>query len=158
MTDIATLPSAAERVASTPLIPRDALFGNPSRAAGTISRDGKWLGWLAPLDGVMNVWIAPTDDPSAARPMTHSTDRPIPMFFFAPLSDSVLYAQDKAGDENYLLYQVDIASGEERTLTPFESKPTRVTPSSFPDKAHTDCALSRTGVVLGCGPPVTSPA
>ena len=43
MTDIATLPSAAERVASTPLIPRDALFGNPSRAAGTISRDGKWL-------------------------------------------------------------------------------------------------------------------
>ena len=121
MTDIATLPSAAERVASTPLIPRDALFGNPSRAAGTISRDGKWLGWLAPLDGVMNVWIAPTDDPSAARPMTHSTDRPIPMFFFAPKSDSVLYAQDKAGDENYLLYQVDIASGEERTLTPFEN-------------------------------------
>ena len=28
--------------------------------------------------------------------------------------------QDKAGDENFLLYQVDVASGAERALTPFE--------------------------------------
>ena len=38
----------------------------------------------------------------------------------------MLYIQDKAGDENYLLYQVDIASGEERTLTPFENTRVRV--------------------------------
>jgi len=53
--------------------------------------------------------------------MTHSADRPIPVFFFSPNSDSVLYVQDKAGDENYLMYQVNLASGEERTLTPFEN-------------------------------------
>ena len=61
-----------------------------------------------------------SSDPSAARLMTHSTDRPIPFFLFSPKSDSVLYMQDKAGDENFLFYQVDIASGEERALTPFE--------------------------------------
>jgi dipeptidyl aminopeptidase/acylaminoacyl peptidase len=121
MTDLATLPSAAERVAQVPLIPREHLFGNPTRAAGTISHDGQWLGWLAPHEGVLNVWVAPTADPTQTRLMTHSTDRPIPAFFFSPLSDSVLYIQDKAGDENYLLYQVDLASGEERTLTPFEN-------------------------------------
>jgi len=120
MTDVATLPSAADRVAGTPLIPREALYGNPTRAGGQISPDGQWLGWMAPHEGVMNVWVAPASDPAAARLMTHSTDRPIPMFFFAPKSDSVLYMQDKAGDENYLLYQVNLASGEERTLTPFD--------------------------------------
>ena len=79
MTDVATLPSAAERVRDVPLIPRQALFGNPTRAGGTISHDGNWLGWMAPHEGVMNVWIAPASDPAAARLMTHSTDRPIPM-------------------------------------------------------------------------------
>jgi dipeptidyl aminopeptidase/acylaminoacyl peptidase len=120
MTDVATLPSAAELVREVPLIAREALFGNPTRAGGTISPDGKWLGWMAPHEGVMNVWIAPASDPQAARLMTHSSDRPIPFFFFPPKSDSVLYMQDKAGDENFLLYQVMIASGEERALTPFE--------------------------------------
>ena len=120
MTDLATLPSAAERVREVPLISREALFGNPTRAGGTLSHDGMWLGWMAPHDGVMNVWIAPTSDPSAARLMTRSSDRPIPFFFFSPKSDSVLYMQDKAGDENFLFYQVNIASGEERALTPFE--------------------------------------
>src|SRR6478735_6750827 len=107
-------PTAAEAVAAIPLIPREALYGNPTRAAGHLSPDGKWLGWMAPHEGVMNVWLAPTDDPKAARLMTHSTDRPIPAYFWAADSQSLLYIQDKAGDENYLLYQVDVASGAER--------------------------------------------
>lgn len=111
---------AADRVASAPLIPRDSLFGNPTRASGQISPDGKWLSWLAPKDGVLNVWLAPADDPDNARAITSSADRPIRQFFFAPDSRSVLYIQDKDGDENFLLYGIDIASGEERNLTPFE--------------------------------------
>ena len=126
MTDIATLPSAAERVASVPLITREALFGNPTRANGQISPDGNWLAWMAPHDGVMNVWLASTADPTAARLMTHSADRPIPTFFFAPDSRSLLYIQDKAGDENFLAYQVDIESGAERCLTPFENTRVRL--------------------------------
>ena len=68
----------------------------------------------------MNVWIAPVSDPSAAKAITSSADRPIPQFFWAPDSKSVLYIQDKGGDEDYLLYGVDVATGAERTLTPFE--------------------------------------
>jgi dipeptidyl aminopeptidase/acylaminoacyl peptidase len=130
MTDLATLPSAAERVAEIPLIPREALFGNPTRVGGQISPDGQWLSWMAPHEGVMNVWLAPASDPKAARLMTHSTDRPIPGHFWAPDSTSVLYMQDKAGDENYLFYQVDLASGEERTLTPFDKTRVRFVGSS----------------------------
>ncbi len=113
--------TAAQAVASVPLIPREALYGNPTRSSGMVSPDGKWLSWMAPHEGVMNVWLAPASDPSAARRMTNATDRPIPQYFWAPDSQSLLYVQDKAGDENYLLYQVDIASGEERVLTPFEN-------------------------------------
>jgi len=126
----ATQPSAAERIDSVPLIPREALYGNPSRSGGQISPDGAWLAWMAPHEGVMNVWLAPAADPSAARLMTHSDDRPIPTFFFAPDSRSVLYIQDKAGDENYLLYQVQIDSGSERCLTPFENTRARIVGAS----------------------------
>ncbi len=120
------MPAAAEAVRPYPLIPRHALFGNPTRSGGQISRDGKWLGWLAPHGGVMNVWLAPASDPAAARRMTSATERPIPVFFFAPDSRSLLYIQDKAGDENYLLYQVDIETGAERNLTPFDNTRVRV--------------------------------
>jgi dipeptidyl aminopeptidase/acylaminoacyl peptidase len=122
-----TLPTASQGTAMTtaqtaaPLIPRQALFGNPTRAQGRISPDGKWLSWTAPHQGVMNVWVAPVSDPAAAKVITNSTDRPIPQHFWAPDSKSILYVQDKGGDENYLLYRIDIASGAETTLTPFEN-------------------------------------
>lgn len=106
--------------AAAPLIPREALFGNPTRSQGRISPDGEWLSWLAPHNGVMNIWVAPASNPDAARVITNSADRPIPQYFWAPDARSVMYVQDKGGDENYLLYMVDIASGTETTLTPFD--------------------------------------
>ncbi|TCD06191.1 S9 family peptidase [Erythrobacteraceae bacterium CFH 75059] len=108
-----------------PLIPREVLFGNPTRSGGQISPDGRWLSWLAPVNGVMNIWIAPADRPEAARSITAATERPIRQHFWSPDARSVLYIQDKGGDENFLLYAIDVASGQERNLTPFER--TRVT-------------------------------
>jgi dipeptidyl aminopeptidase/acylaminoacyl peptidase len=116
-----TMPASTVRTAAAaPLIPREALFGNPTRSAGRLSPDGEWLSWLAPSGGVMNVWLAPASDPSAAKAMTASTDRPIRQYFWSPDSQHLLYIQDKDGDENFLLYGIDIASGAETTLTPFE--------------------------------------
>ncbi|HSJ79177.1 MAG TPA: S9 family peptidase [Erythrobacter sp.] len=105
---------------TAPLIARDALFGNPVRAGGQISPDGKWLSWLAPKDGVLNIWVAPANEPDAGRAITSATDRPIRQHFWAPDASAVMYIQDKGGDENFLLYKIDIATGAETTLTPFE--------------------------------------
>ncbi len=106
------------------LIPRDHLFGNPTKAGGKLSPDGKWLSWLAPVDGVLNIWLAPRgtlgDDRDAAKPITKATERPIRMQMWAPDSSAVLYIQDKGGDENFLLYGVNVETGVETTLTPFE--------------------------------------
>jgi dipeptidyl aminopeptidase/acylaminoacyl peptidase len=105
---------------TAPLIPRDALFGNPTRAGGQISPDGKWLSWLAPKDGVLNIWVAPANNPDAARALTSSADRPIRQHFWAPDASAVMYIQDKGGDENFLLYKIDITTGAETNLTPFD--------------------------------------
>ena len=59
--------TAAQRVADVPLISRDALFGNATRQGGQISPDGNWLAWMAPHEGVMNVWLAPASDPGAKK-------------------------------------------------------------------------------------------
>src|SRR5690348_635038 len=95
-------------ISQVPLIERSALFGNPVKAQGRISPDGRWLSWLAPRDGVMNLWIAPVDARDAARPMTQEKVRPISQYLWSRNSRALLYVQDKAGDENFLLYRVDV--------------------------------------------------
>jgi dipeptidyl aminopeptidase/acylaminoacyl peptidase len=122
---VSLLPSAFAQTsqasaADTPLIERTKLFGNPTRAAGSISPDGKWLSWIAPRDGVMNVWVAPFDAPNDARPLTAEKTRPIRTAFWSPDSRSLLFINDKGGDENFLLYGVDVASGKQVLHTPFE--------------------------------------
>jgi dipeptidyl aminopeptidase/acylaminoacyl peptidase len=110
----------AQPLVGVPLIPRDALFGNPEKIAGRISPDGQWLSWIAPRDGVLNVWVAPASDISKGRPITTEKVRPIRQYFWAPDSKQILYINDKGGDENFLLYGVDVVSGAERNMTPFD--------------------------------------
>ncbi len=114
-------PSMTQTSQAAPLIPREALFGNPTKTGGQISPDGRWISWLAPSNGVLNVWMAPAGDLGAAKVMTKATDRPIRQYFWAPDSRSLLYIQDKGGDENFLLYGVNVVTGDERTLTDFEN-------------------------------------
>ena len=94
---------AAAPVSQVPLIERAKFFGNPTKAGSRISPDGKSLSWIAPRDGVMNLWVAPLSDLAKAKPLTAETKRPIRTSFWAPDSKSLLYVNDKGGDENFLL-------------------------------------------------------
>jgi len=109
------------------LIPRQVLFGNPERVSPALSPDGTQLAWVAPLNGVLNVWIAPVAsaadegiDWSAARAVTSDTDRGIRQFAWAHDGRHLLYLQDTDGDENWRLHDVDLHTMQERDLTPFE--------------------------------------
>jgi len=106
------------------LIPRSVLFGNPERTSPRISPDGTRLAWIAPRDGVLNVWVAPTGpdgvDWAAAQAITEDTDRGVRVFGWARDARHVLYLQDVGGDENWRLYDVDLVTMERRDLTPFE--------------------------------------
>jgi dipeptidyl aminopeptidase/acylaminoacyl peptidase len=117
-----TVAGAAPVLAQTevPLIPRAKIFGNPTQTAGRLSPDGKWLSWIAPRDGVLNIYVAPAGNPKAAKALTAEKVRPIRQYFWSPDSKQILFINDKGGDENFLLYGVDVVSGAQRTLTPFE--------------------------------------
>jgi len=100
------------------LIPRAILFGNPEKAAPLLSPDGRRLAYLAPLDGVLNVWVG---SPGAAdgRPVTRDRDRGIRVYFWGRDGRHILYLQDKGGDENWRLFAIDVDDRTERELTPY---------------------------------------
>ncbi len=108
------------------MISRKVLFGNPEKAHARISPDGTQLAYLAPVDGVLNVWVGPAGDPSAAQPVTKDTHRGIRSFFWAYTSAHVLYPQDKDGDEDWHIYSVNLETGEIRDLTPIEKIAARI--------------------------------
>jgi len=106
-------------LAQSSLVPRSVLFGNPERSAPAISPDGSLLAYLAPDQGVLNVWVrtlGKTDD----RVVTSDRKRGIRNFEWQYDSRNILYAQDKDGDENWHVYQTNIASKQTKDLTPFE--------------------------------------
>jgi dipeptidyl aminopeptidase/acylaminoacyl peptidase len=116
----AQAPTAAEKVAGVPVIPRSALFGNPEKAQARVSPDGKHVSFIAPKDGVLNVWVGPRNDPSAAKAVTNDTKRGIRQHFWAYDNKHVLYLQDEGGDENWHLYATDVVTGTTRDLTPYK--------------------------------------
>jgi dipeptidyl aminopeptidase/acylaminoacyl peptidase len=124
---LAAAPSAtAPDLSKVPLIPRTSLFGNPVKSAGKISPDGKSFAFIAPRDGVMNLWVAPIDNVAAAKPLTAETKRPIRQYFWSPDSKQLLFINDAGGDENFLLYGVDISTAAVRSLTPFQKTRVRL--------------------------------
>jgi dipeptidyl aminopeptidase/acylaminoacyl peptidase len=105
-------------LSAVPLIPRSVLFGNPERVAPALSPDGTRLGFLAPDDGVLNVWVGPADDPAAARPVTHDRGTGIRVFAFCHDDRTLVYLHDTDGDEDWRLYALDLDTGRSDLVTP----------------------------------------
>ena len=124
------------------LIPREVLFGNPERVNPQISPDATRLAWIAPRDGVLNVWVTPISgtgeggvDWDAAQVVTDDTDRGIRAFAWARDARHLLYIQDTGGDENWRLYDVDLQTGAKRDLTPYDGIQARIIATK---KSHRD--------------------
>ena len=93
-----------------PVIDREIFFGNPEYAGAQISPDGKFISFIKPLNGTMNVWVKGIDEPfDAARPMTNDQARPVRSYFWSRDSKYILFVQDKGGDENFNVYTVNPA-------------------------------------------------
>lgn len=121
-----------------PLIPRRTLFRDPDRTLVMLSPDGNWIAFLAPHNGVLNLWVAPRSAPTAARPLTAFDDRGLVHYGWAKTSRALFYLRDRAGDENWHLYLIDRETAESRDLTPFDGVSARPVALSA---AHPDAAL-----------------
>ena len=119
------------------LIPRDVLFGNPERVSPRISPDGTRLAFIAPADGVLNVWVGAVggDDYSV---VTDDRDRGIRWFDWAADGRHLLYIQDKGGDENWRLYTVDLETGAVVDRTPYDNVQAQVVAK---DQLHPNLVL-----------------
>ena len=92
------------------VIDREIFFGNPEYAGAQISPDGKYISFVKPLNGTMNVWVKGFDEPfDAARPMTNDAARPVRNYFWSRDGKYILFVQDKGGDENFNVYAVNPA-------------------------------------------------
>lgn len=112
--------------ADSPLIPRAVLFGNPDRVNPQLSPDGTHLAFIAPHNGVLNVWVGATADPESARPVTNDTKRGIRQYFWAYNNQQILYVQDTGGDENWHVFATNIDTKETRDLTPMDGVQARI--------------------------------
>lgn len=99
-------------------IPRSAIFGNPDMGSLALSPDGKYLAYLATHQGVLNIWVQEFGKPATATPVTHDTRRGIFSFSWTHSSGVLLFSQDQAGDENFGLYTVNVASKETTEIMP----------------------------------------
>jgi hypothetical protein len=71
------------------LIPREVLFGNPDKIAVRMSEDGKYISYLAPLKGVLNVFVAPVENPLAGKAVTSDKERGIRSYSWAKNSNNI---------------------------------------------------------------------
>ena len=128
------------RAQDSQLIPRDVFFGNPERSNIQVSPDGRHLAFLAPHNNVMNVWVQSIASVASgsgdARPITSSADRPIRVYQWAHNSQQIIYRQDRGGDENFHIFAVNVADGQEIDLSPFENVQARIAADDrdFPDE------------------------
>ena len=119
-------------------IPREVLFGNPEKAQPRLSPDGKRLAYLAPVNGVLNVWVGPVGSPVGGEdyhPVTQDRMRGIRIYFWAEDNEHIVYLQDVGGNEDWRIHATNPNTQETRDLTPFEEVQAQLLASNkhFPD-------------------------
>jgi dipeptidyl aminopeptidase/acylaminoacyl peptidase len=103
-------PAFAQTGTQPPIIDRELFFGDPEISGAQISPDGKFIAFVKPFKGTRNVWVKHTEEPfDAAKPLTADKTRPVTQYFWSRDGKYILFVQDKAGDENYLVYAVNPA-------------------------------------------------
>jgi dipeptidyl aminopeptidase/acylaminoacyl peptidase len=100
------------------LIPMKDFFRNPEKAAFQLSPDGEHLAFLKPWQNRLNIHVQKIGEAAETR-ITGATERDITAYIWAN-NKRIAYVQDKAGDENFRLYAVNIDGTDLKELTPFE--------------------------------------
>lgn len=93
---------------SNKLIPRKILFSNPDKTNVQISKDGTYVSYLAPYQGVLNIFVADSDNVNSSKVMTNDTKRGIREYFWSYDNKHIIYFKDNEGDENYYLHLINI--------------------------------------------------
>ena len=117
-----TEPPATAQAAPPPLLARELLFGNP-RTRQRPDEPRRPLARLhRPARRRAERLCRAERRSDEAKPVTNDRLRGIRGYAFAFTGNHLLYVQDVGGDENFHVFLVDLATGEEKTLTPKGSR------------------------------------
>src|SRR6266496_921728 len=108
---LAPILAAQERPAAPaprPLIDRELLFAKPDISAAQLSPDGKYLAFVKPWQGALNVWVKKTGNPaSAARPLTADGKHPVFNYLWTRSGKYLCFVKAGDPDQSFNLYAVD---------------------------------------------------
>ena len=111
-------PAHAMTLENSALPTRRLFFRDPDRSSVRLSPDGRNIAWREPRDGVLNLMVAPIEDPARSRLITHAKDRSVASYFTWAWTNKHIVFFDTVGDENYHAYSVDLDTGATMPLTP----------------------------------------
>ncbi|HEX3769197.1 MAG TPA: hypothetical protein VHT72_12515, partial [Puia sp.] len=100
-------PASKKTALTVPVIDREIFLGNPEIAGGQISPNGKFISFLKPFNGVLNIYVKRTDEPFDKAKQLTANERPVGGYFWSHDSKYILYQKDKGGDENFNIYAVN---------------------------------------------------
>lgn len=98
-----------------PTIPMKEFFKNPEKAGFSMSRNGEYIGYLAPWKNRMNIFVQKVGSTEATQ-VTMDTIRDVGGFFWK--GDRILYSRDINGDENYIVFSASMDGKDVKALTP----------------------------------------
>ena len=117
----------AQQSTPAPLYELRDFFKNPQRSGYALSDDGSMLGFLQPVEvgqnTRLNIFVQTIDKGKPIgkpRQLTHETERDVDGFFWKG-PNTVVYAKDLKGDENYHVLAVDAKTATVKDLTPFDN-------------------------------------
>ncbi|MEK5331386.1 S9 family peptidase [Lysinibacillus sp. FSL W8-0992] len=90
---------------------------NPGNFGYQLSPDGNYITFASAWENRSNVFVKKMNDDSEPVRVSNSKDRDISGFFWK--DDTLLYAKDKGGDENFHIYSSTFNGKEEKDLTPY---------------------------------------
>ncbi|GAB4248614.1 MAG: S9 family peptidase [Saprospiraceae bacterium] len=93
-------------------------FRKPERSRYQLSPSGKFFSFLGPWKRRLNIFVQEPGSEEAVR-ITSIEDRDISWYFWKT-DDTLLFARDRGGDENFHLYAIERDGSKLRELTPFE--------------------------------------
>lgn len=129
-------------VEAVKLIPRAVLLGNPDKAHVQMSPDGRYLSFIAPYEGILNLWIQDLETKEEAEPYTFDKGRGVRTYQWTFEPEVLLYAQDEKGDENWRLYKLDLRTKESTLVTPGEKIQARISHMHYAKPSQVFVALN----------------
>lgn len=107
----------AEAQIQIPEYPVEHFFRNAVTQNVTISPNAGFVAMLKPWQDRMNIFVHPLNEPEKVKRISNQADRDVAGYGWVS-DDTIIFARDTGGDENFYLVTTNINTGEEIAITP----------------------------------------